>query len=411
MISRSSYLPHCVRLFAFSVILPFTFAKDQTPQATPAAIPASGESKSLPAQAELGNPADANGIILHSKCQPLSGIFSSSVVALDDRRLAMVANGEMATSSDDGETYSNPTPLLPSDQSDGGRPNRGLLLKTAKGTLVLVYPTQRKLTWDRQTGEPGPDIRADVWVIRSTDGGRTWRDRQEISALFHNISPYCLCVVQFTQATDGTLVVPLQLRMRNHNRSVLTAVISPDDGKTWQPSRTILDIGGAGVHDGLLEPTLAPLRDGRLWMLIRTNLDVFYESFSEDSGRTWSPAAPTMIDASSSPGFLLRLSSGRLMLLWNRLYPTGTSDYPRRSGMQFSSRPASWNREELSLSFSPDDGKTWSPPVVMAHAKGSVAYPYAIERRPGEIWVVLKVPQRKPFRLFEADFIDAVVAR
>jgi hypothetical protein len=47
----------------------------------------------------------------------------------------------------------------------------------------------------------------------------------------------------------------------------------------------------------------------------------------------------------------------------------------------------------------------------MAHAKGSVAYPYAIERRPGEIWVVLKVPQRKPFRLFEADFIDAVVAR
>jgi hypothetical protein len=48
----------------------------------------------------------------------------------------------------------------------------------------------------------------------------------------------------------------------------------------------------------------------------------------------------------------------------------------------------SWYREELSLAFSADDGKTWSKPVVIAREKGGqVAYPYLFERRPGQLWV------------------------
>ena len=40
------------------------------------------------------------------------------------------------------------------------------------------------------------------------------------------------------------------------------------------------------------------------------------------------------------------------------------------------------------MSFSSDDGKTWSTPVVIAREpKKSLAYPRVYERKPGELWV------------------------
>lgn len=328
--------------------------------------------------------------------------FPWATVAVNDTTLGMIVDGQFRYSSDDGKTVQQAVDL---PRPAAGAPRNGPLLKTASGALVLVYgdPTTRKLSWDRTTGEPKPDQRADIWVARSTDDGRTWTHRQEVSALFHDVSPYCMSLIQLAQAPDGTLVVPLQLRVGNRNRSVLTTAISRDDGKTWLPGRSILDIGGAGVHDGLLEPTLAGLRDGRVWMLIRTNLDVFYESFSSDSGLTWSGPVPSTIGASSSPGYLLRLKSGRLLLLWNRLMPEGRTDYPRRSGRGYSQRPASWHRDELSLAFSSDDGRTWSPPKVILRGDTLVSYPSAFERRAGEIWLSLNHKARQSFSFLEAD--------
>jgi hypothetical protein len=340
---------------------------------------------------------------------PLPRYFPSATVALDDATLGMIEKGQFKYSSDDGKTFSDAVDL-PRSTDGTGVPRNGPLLKTASGTLVLVYgdPKTRKLSWDRATGEPKPDQRADIWVARSTDGGRTWTDRQEISALFHHVSPYCLSLIQLTQAADGTLVVPLQLRVGNSNRSILTTAISRDDGKTWLPSESILDIGGAGVHDGLLEPTLIGLRDGRVWMLIRTNLDEFYQSFSSDSGLTWSEPVPSGIAASSSPGYLLRLKSGRLLLFWNRLLPEGRTDDPRRSGRGYSQRPASWHRDELSLAFSSDDGRTWSEPRIILRGERLVSYPSAFERREGEIWVSLHHKSHQSFRFLETELVDGL---
>jgi len=53
---------------------------------------------------------------------------------------------------------------------------------------------------------------------------------------------------------------------------------------------------------------------------------------------------------------------------------------------------ASWYRNEVVAAFSSDEGKSWSEPVVLVKSKedgwpGQISYPYAFERRPGEIWV------------------------
>lgn len=366
------------------------------------------------AQSDIVNPSATAAAkpmeYVDSRLTPLPQPYSRATVVLDDATLGVFETNLFQVARDDGETLWKIVPMTAA-AGDEGVPRAGPMIRTVEGSLILIYsdPTTRKLSWNRETGEPLPDQRADVWAIRSVDGGKTWRDRQEISALFHHVSPYCRSLIQLTQARDGTIVVPLQLRVGNRNRNIVTTVISRDEGRTWEAGRSILDIGGAGVHDGLLEPTLVGLRDGRVWMLLRTNLDVFYESFSSDSGLTWSKPAPTKIDASSSPGFLLRLASGRLMLLWNRLYPEGRNDYPRRTGKGTSEHSASWHRDELSLAFSSDDGRSWSKPVVILRGENLVSYSLAFERRPGEIYLTAQRHGNRSFRFLEADFLPESV--
>jgi len=131
------------------------------------------------------------------------------------------------------------------------------------------------------------------------------------------------------------------------------------------------------------------LSDGRLMMLIRTTLGQHWRAYSDDHGRYWRVIEPSGIDASSAPGWLLRLKSGRLALVWNRSKPEGAEDWPKTTSSGPSSEfPASWYREELSLVFSEDDGDTWTKPVVLARQPGGqFAYPYLMERTPGELWV------------------------
>ena len=89
------------------------------------------------------------------------------------------------------------------------------------------------------------------------------------------------------------------------------------------------------------------------------------------------------------------------------MMPEGRTDYPRRSGVGFSKRPASWHRDELSLAFSSDDGRTWSAPKVILRGDALVSYPFAFERRDGEIWISLNHKGHQSFRFLEKDLIGA----
>jgi hypothetical protein len=107
------------------------------------------------------------------------------------------------------------------------------------------------------------------------------------------------------------------------------------------------------------------MSDGRLLMLIRTSLDQFWQAISEDDGKYWRIIQPSGIDASHSPGYLLRLSNGQLTLVWNRLNPEERV-FEKTLKPHHTEFPSSWHREELSIAFSNDDGKTWTKPIVLA---------------------------------------------
>jgi sialidase-1 len=368
----------------------------------------------IPGILALGSPAAAQ-LWLHPACVELpldrslaSGPAGSSVlgplVILGDGRLLTVEGTVTRTSSDDGKTWSPPQPIYTGPGPGIPSADYCVLLRTQAGTLVLVYVDMStfKWAWDRDRHEAAPDVRADVWAIRSLDEGQTWTDRQELS---HG---YCGALITMIQTSRGQIVAPM-MRLLDRTRHATFTCVSTDDGKTWQRGN-IIDLGGHGDHDGGIEPTVAELSDGRLLMLLRTNLDRFWEAYSDDGGRYWRQVRPSTIDASTSPGYLARLASGRLALVWNRLYPEGQNSYPRSTAgdLDRSEGAASWHRQELALAFSEDDGKTWTKPVVVARQPQvgqSLGYPYILERRPGELWIVIRYEAKLAFSLKEVDFV------
>lgn len=336
---------------------------------------------------------------LDPRCQQLPLTNITQLLLLQDGRLMSIEGTATKTSSDDGRTwsplqtiYDGPAPGIPN-------PEYTVLTRTRNGALVLVYmdASTEKFTWDDAKKEATADSTLPVWAIRSTDEGKTWTDRQKI------LDGYCGALINMIQTTSGSIVAPAMC-MVDRNRHAVVTCVSKDDGKTWQTGN-IIDLGGRGDHDGALEPTVAELSNGRLLMLIRTNLDRFWEAYSDDGGRYWRELRPSQIDASSSPGCLLRLASGRLALLWNRLYLEGKTTTTRKGANNQTEGMASWDREELSLAFSQDDAKTWTKPVVVARQPGAwLSYPLAIERHPGELWIATRFSTKMCLSLKESDF-------
>ncbi len=318
---------------------------------------------------------------IHLLCRPLEIESNGPFIELEDGALATLDDAGFRISRDDGKTWSEPTPVC--ERFNTAEPASYQMVRTASGAIVIVFLNflDFKFIWNEEAGEPEDDCRLEVWAVRSLDGGKTWRDKQRL------LEGYNANFFGFIETSDGRLVVVLEHLVRHPGRWVACSFVSDDEGRTWRRSNFI-DLGGHGHHDGATEPTVAELSDGRLLMLIRTNLDRFWQAFSDDGGRYWRIIGPSPIDASSAPGRLLRLRSGRLALVWNRLGPEGGE--PKRSQPGPASEvAASWFREELSLAFSDDDGRTWSPAAVIARQPGGqISYPFLFERRPGELWII-----------------------
>jgi hypothetical protein len=321
----------------------------------------------------------------HSGEVTRAGADCTSIVKLPDGSLLTVDGNATVRSRDLGRTWGGRQPIFTGPEATAkgpGIPTGTMrLIRTRAGTVVLIWRDKRIDDWDKVTREMGPKATGAVWTMRSVDGGRTWGGRQKIFDGVCGHPPINLLELQ-----DGSLVVPVQYYTNGPLRCVIRPYVSQDDGKTWT-GRNIIDLGGHGDHDGAFEPSLVELRDGRVWMLIRTNYDRYWEAISTDHGLNWRIIRPSGIEASSSPPYLQRLASGRLLLFWNRLYPEGQASYSRRAD-HYSEVAGSWHREELSVAWSEDDGASWSKPLIMAREKDKwLSYTYGFEPEPGKLWI------------------------
>ena len=323
----------------------------------------------------------AENIVLDPRVTPIPDLPHGPFVRLADGGILGVSENSAIVTHDDGKTW-QARPIFKSNESFKIRPERAMM-RTRAGTIVLIFANDAvlKYSWDKKKNAPLPDMHLPSYAICSTDEGRTWTDLTLLD------DGWCGCIQDIIQTADGKIIVPGQEMLFDEGRHATMPYVSTDEGKTWQRTR-YLDIGGRGDHDGAIEGTLEQLGDGRIRMVLRSYHGFFYDSFSDDDGLTWTDPKPSSIRTTGSPGKMKRLASGRLVLLHNAI-PTG--GFVRR--------------EQLSICFSDDDGRTWSPPQVIATNKGGrVSYPHLFEHSPGVLWIttmqgILRIS------LQEADFI------
>lgn len=352
-----------------------------------------------------------NGSWIPDNVEELEGMKLGPFVRLADSSILTVDSTKSLVSKDEGKTWEE-YPIFDEPDHFAIRPERALI-RTRSGGIILAFANDKeRANWNWQEDiHDSPGAVLPTYAIRSLDGGKTWQDLQKLH------DDWTGAIRDMIETRDGNIVFTSMMMQHNPGHHAVVTYTTKDEGKSWLRSN-VIDLGGIGHHAGVTEATIEQLRDGRLWMLMRTNWGKFWEAFSDDEGLSWKDFNPTNIDASSAPGLLKRLQSGRLVLVWNRLYPEGKNEYPLRGGDgNWSEVPASNHREELSIMFSNDDGKSWSEPVVIAKTTEKmeglglvgggkdISYPYIFEAQPGELWIT---PWRGELRvkLHEKDFIE-----
>ena len=291
---------------------------------------------------------------------------------------------EAIYSGDNGRTWSAPKPLfdLPREAGVFGYYD---FLVGSDGELHFFF-----LLEPPRHGR-APEEQLDIYYVRSTNNRTQWEPSR---AIWRGRGGDLLSVIQLR---SGRLLLPISYRTKRNwgNRGEgfdaytytgqfnSSSIYSDDGGKTWTQSRSELKTPTPDIEtiEGAVEPVVLQLGNGRIWMLIRSQMGRFYESFSDDEGALWTPPVPTSVVSSDSPPALVRLVDNRVAMLWNNCLR-----FPYAYG----------GRHVLHAAFSGDDGRTWrgyrevmrdplrnQPPPPSGDFGPS--YPYATVTKDGKI--------------------------
>jgi sialidase-1 len=270
----------------------------------------------------------------------------------------------LATSDDDGETWSKPRLVvdahsknLPMDRSV----LVGNLWTDPLGRLWLIFDQSMDMF----------DGRAGVWVARcdNPDADKpTWSAPRR---LWHGVT-----LNKPTVLANGEWMLPISLDQREGFNAFkgqfkeldplrgANVFVSTDQGATWQ-RRGAATFPNPDWHEHMI----IERRDGSLWMLARTAKGIM-QTTSTDGGRTWAePTEPPGIRQPNARFHIRRLASGKLLLV--------------KHGDKVDAHEG---RVQLSAWLSDDDGKTWRGGLVLDERKG-ISYPDGFQAPDGTIYI------------------------
>ena len=181
----------------------------------------------------------------------------------------------------------------------------------------------------------------DIPLMRiSTDEAKTWSE--PIPCITDRKGYFVLNNNRVIQLKNGRLIMAVALHETPedptwHNGGTLFSYFSDDNGATWKSGQPVPAPQGVVMQ----EPGLVELKNGNIFMFIRTDAGVQYAAYSGDHGETWSEARPTGIASPLSPASIARIpSTGDLLMVWNN---NGKNQH----------------RTPLNIAVSKDEGKTW----------------------------------------------------
>jgi hypothetical protein len=259
-------------------------------------------------------------------------------------------------SRDDGDNWSEPQVLFSLPEHMGGFGYFDAFTDR-DGEVHIFYLNDGNTGSVLPKPPDDPPIRSgdvlDIWQVRSTGKATKWEQPKRI---WIGRAGDILSIVQLR---SGRILLPISYmtaRSWSHRGEGFkaftyigsfssSAIYSDDDGNTWHQSPDELVVPTPDLFAiGGVEPVVIELKDSRVWMLIRTQMGRFYESFSGDGGVHWSLPKPSNIVASESPAALVRLDDGRILMIWNE-----AERFPYAYG----------GRHVLHAALSSDEGRTW----------------------------------------------------
>lgn len=226
-----------------------------------------------------------------------------------------------------------------------------VLYQVPEGELLLFYKI-------------GPNVAGWTgWMMRSNDNGKTWSKREALPEGF--LGP----IKNKPVLVDGKLICPSSTEK---NGWKVHFEITPDFGKTWYKTGPIND----GKIVSAIQPGILIHADGRLQVLCRSKNRTLNESWSSDSGRTWSPMTASALPNNNSGTDATTLKDGRHLLVYNHVKPDPS--LPNGKGA----------RTPLNVAISAD-GKNWSAALVLEDSPVSqYSYPSVIQSEDGMVHIV-----------------------
>jgi hypothetical protein len=308
-------------------------------------------------------------------------------------------NDLFAKYSDDGLHWSEPVLLRRNFERSGA------ILFTRDGEMHSFYDVARR---EKSGGNRGLFI--DVWYTRSLNGRTRWTEPQ---CIFRGWMGGPMHPIELK---SGRILLPFESWVFERNwqnpgtgpwafsysgQFISTAEYSDDGGKSWIRTNDIQapvpDTGTIGAN----EPSAIELKDGRIWLLTRTQMGRFYESYSYDSGAHWSVARPSHFISSDSPHAFARLNDGRIVIVWNDCLR-----FPYAYG----------GRQVLHAAISEDEGATWhgyreiyrDPHRGDTRTKDTdygTGYPYVMTTKTGKVFVTQGAYDAESTVLFDPQWL------
>jgi sialidase-1 len=278
-----------------------------------------------------------------AKCPRYS---EGSIIALHDNSL-LYATTEFVGGGADHATAT----IVCRTSQDGGRTwgeQRTLQENIGKQNVMSV--TLRRLPPGGDTAKFGmfflvknSQTDLDLVLRISADDGKTFGEPILITPQegYHVMNNDRVCIL-----SSGRIVCPVattpDVFKKGGGHFVCVCHLSDDGGRTWRQSTGQVD----QPKRGAMEPEVVELADGRLLMIVRTQLGYIATSVSEDGGDHWSDPARLPVEAPESPATIRTIpATGDLLLIWNRTY---------RPGMAHGGK-----RTPLTAAISSDCGQSW----------------------------------------------------
>ena len=272
----------------------------------------------------------------------------ASLCELADGRLLM-AWIEFEVAQDNGLAH-----IAAMTSDDGGRTwdNHRILVGPGEGDLNVFSPNLLRLPDGRilflffryHTLDDNVIPSTSAFICESSDEGATF---SEPRTLWNNDTTGFASHI-LKRLSTGRLLLPVTRQMglvwSPTDHVVVGCATSDDNGRTWRMPEHWTDL----PLRGCMEPHVEELRDGRVFMVMRTQLGSVFKAHSCDGGETWSKPQTTGLRSPESCPELTRLSEdGGLLLVWNQ------GEYDMAHG-HFG------KRTPLTVAVSQDDGETWS---------------------------------------------------